>query len=114
MNLWSNCLEIQYVAVNKCRIGRGRRFGPDSLRPRSRALAWNFQTGAGTVEMKRPARAFLLALGALAMTLAMDPGARAQDAPQAGPKPLFSYTGAFNGVAAGGLSKTATYVHALA
>jgi carbohydrate-selective porin OprB len=50
----------------------------------------------------------LLGVAALAGAQA----ARADDAP--GLQPLFSYTGAFNGVAAGGLSSTATYVHALA
>jgi carbohydrate-selective porin OprB len=45
-------------------------------------------------------------------TLAAAGAAQADDAP--GLQPLFSYTGAFNGVAAGGLSSTATYVHALA
>ncbi|WP_309604772.1 carbohydrate porin [Phenylobacterium sp.] len=57
----------------------------------------------------------VLARGVLAAgVLAGGIGATAARAEDAGPKPLFSYVGAFNGVAAGGLSKTATYVHALA
>ena len=61
----------------------------------------------------RPSRTlplFVPALGLLAGWI----GATAARAEDAGPKLLFSYVGAFNGVAAGGLSKTATYVHALA
>lgn len=55
-----------------------------------------------------------LALARTAALLLFTSFAAAARAEDAGPKPLFSYVGAFNGVAAGGLSKTATYVHALA
>ena len=58
----------------------------------------------------RPPPLFILVTAVMAGWV----GATAARAEDAGPKPLFSYVGAFNGVAAGGLSKTATYVHALA
>lgn len=51
----------------------------------------------------------ILAIAALATLVSGV--AQAEDA---GPTPLFSYTGAFNGVVAGGRSRAATYVHALA
>lgn len=53
------------------------------------------------------------ALSAAIAVLALA-SARAARADDQGAKSLFSYVGAFNGVAAGGLSETATYVHALA
>jgi len=57
----------------------------------------------------RPPHALPAILGMLALA-----GATAARADDQGVKPLFSYVGAFDGVAAGGLSETATYVHAMA
>lgn len=55
-------------------------------------------------------------LAILLLTAAAAGAARAEDAtaPDAGPKPLFSYTGAFNVVAAGGRSQVGSYVHTAA
>ncbi len=59
----------------------------------------------------RPSRTLPLVVLATAALLI---GATAAQAEDAGPKLLFSYVGAFNGLAAGGQSKAATYVHAVA